>query len=53
MVEINTFKASLHSKRFCAVLEQKKTEEWDSQFWPREMKQVPKKERGEHFLRGL
>ena len=27
---------SLRSKRFRAVLEQRKTEERDSQFWPRE-----------------
>ena len=36
MAKINTFKASLRSKRFRAVSEQRKTEEQDSRFWPRE-----------------
>ena len=37
---------SLRSKRFHLVLEQRKTEERDSQFWLREMKQEPKNESG-------
>ena len=53
MVKINTFKASLRSKCFPAVSEQRKTEKLDSRFWPREMKREPKNERGDHCSRGL
>ena len=36
MVKINTFKASLSSKCFRAVSEQRKTDERDSRLWPHE-----------------
>ena len=34
---------SLRSKRFCAVSEQRKTEERDSRFWPREKRNESQK----------
>ena len=50
MVKINTFKASLSSKCFRAVSEQRKTDERDSRLWPHEKwNESPKMKEGAIF----